>query len=224
MRIAPRFDKGRNEMARSTRILFIGNSYTQRNDLPGLLTRLAASAGDSAETDRMIANGMALKAHWNKGEAGEKIRTGGWDYVVLQERSDFPWKSPARMRESVLLFDPLIRESGAKTVLYQTWAKRNQPENQAAITETCRAIGEETGALVAPVGEAWRRCREERSEIELHDADMSHPTLAGSALAACVFFSVLFETSPVGSPAEFPGLSEETVRILQEIAWETCRA
>ena len=48
------------------RILFIGNSYTGRNDLPGLLTRLAAAADPPVviETGRVLANGMALKYHW----------------------------------------------------------------------------------------------------------------------------------------------------------------
>lgn len=51
---------------KSTRILFIGNSFTNRNDLPGMLARLAAAADPPhrVESDRVIANGRALKTHW----------------------------------------------------------------------------------------------------------------------------------------------------------------
>src|SRR5690242_10577443 len=107
-------------MASPTRMLFIGNSYTNRNDLPGLLTQLSASGGKEIVTDRIIANGMGLKAHWNKPETLEKLKSEPWEYVVLQEQSNLPHKSPARMRDSVLLFNEAIRQHGAKTVLYLT--------------------------------------------------------------------------------------------------------
>ena len=55
----------------------------------------------------------------------------------------------------------------------------------------------------------------------LHDKDGSHPTLAGSYLAACVFFAVLFDETPVGIPAELNGLTPADVRLLQTTAWET---
>jgi hypothetical protein len=207
-------------MSAPTRILFIGNSYTQRNDLPGILARLAEKAGHPIETDRVIASGTALKAHWNKGDAGTKIREGGWSHVVLQERSDLPWKSPARMRESILLFHPVIRESGAETVLYLSWSKLGEPEHQAEISASYRGAGEEIGAVVAPAGEAWARVLETRPEITLHDADRSHPTLAGTYLAACVFYAALFGKSPVGLETEVEGLDEATVKFLQETAWE----
>jgi hypothetical protein len=55
----------------------------------------------------------------------------------------------------------------------------------------------------------------------LHDKDQSHPTLAGSYLAACVFLAVLFEESPVGIPGEVDGLSEKDLALLQKVAWQT---
>ena len=57
----------------------------------------------------------------------------------------------------------------------------------------------------------------------LHDRDQSHPALAGSYLAACVFLAVLFGESPVGADAEVVGLSEKDLALLQKAAWQECQ-
>src|SRR5690348_16626579 len=110
------------------RLLFIGNSFTARNDVPGLVARLAAAGGHALDHDLISAGGASLRAHWNKGEARRAIEGGGYDWVVLQEQSTLPVKNAGRMRENVRLFDPVIRASGARTALYMTWARRHAPE------------------------------------------------------------------------------------------------
>src|SRR5688572_18919948 len=170
------------------RILFIGNSFTARNDVPGMIRAMATAAGRSMHCRLISRGGASLRMHWNKGEALEAIRTGGFTSVVLQEQSTLPVKNAARMHESVRLFDAAIREAGARTVLYMTWARRHAPESQRAITGAYTAIGRELGAAVAPAGDAWQRFLEAHDHPVLHDKDGSHPTLAGSFLAACVLF------------------------------------
>jgi hypothetical protein len=54
----------------------------------------------------------------------------------------------------------------------------------------------------------------------LHDRDRSHPTPAGSYLAACVFLAALLRASPLGIDAGVPGLGED-MAALQEAAWES---
>jgi hypothetical protein len=56
----------------------------------------------------------------------------------------------------------------------------------------------------------------------LHDRDQSHPTLAGSYLAACVFLAVLFRESPVGIETGLAGLAGKDLALLQEAAWQEC--
>ncbi len=182
---------------RLTRILFIGNSFTNRNDLPGILARLgAANPPQRVETGRVIANGRALKTHWERGAAREAIRSSKWNYVVLQEQSTLPLKDPARMHEYVRLFDEEIKASGAKTVLYMTWARRHQWERQSDLSEAYTSIGRSIRAMVVPVGMAWQRLLSERPDLVLHDKDHSHPNFAGTYLAACVSFAALFTRAP----------------------------
>jgi hypothetical protein len=205
------------------RVLFIGNSFTARNGLPGLIARLAAARGKVLHHQLISTGGASLRRHLNAGEALRAIQGGGHDYVVLQEQSTLPIKNARRMHESVRLFDQAIREAGARTVLYLTWARRSAPESQQAITAAYAEIGRELGALVAPVGAAWQQFLGQHDQPALHERDESHPTLAGTYLAACVFLAVLFEENPEESGVEMKGLEAPAQRVLEQVAWETAR-
>src|SRR6266700_222291 len=103
-------------------VLFIGNSFTARNDLPGLIAKLAEAQGRTLHYQLITAGGASLRAHWNAGEAQKIIQGGKFDFVVLQEQSTLPVKNAKRMHENVRLFDETIRTAGSKTILYMTWA------------------------------------------------------------------------------------------------------
>lgn len=206
-----------------TKILFIGNSFTARNNLPALLTQLAAARGHAIEHRLISAGGASLRMHWNAGTAPNAIESGQYDYVVLQEQSTLPIKNAKRMHENVRLFDEAIKAAGARTVLYLTWAREHSPESQHAIDEAYLTIGAELDAIVVPVGMAWERFVKEHEEPVLYDKDQSHPSLAGSYLAACVFFAVLFDEDPCGIDSEVPKMSAAERAILQQTAWQARR-
>jgi len=205
-------------------VLFIGNSFTARNDLPGLVAQLAAARGRGLRRRLISAGGASLRTHWNAGEARQAIQGGGYDRVVLQEQSTLPVKNARRMHENVRLFDAAIKAAGATTTLYVTWARRDAPKSQQAITDAYVAIGRELAASVVPVGPAWQRLLDKHDKPVLHDRDQSHPSLAGSYLAACVFLAVLFDESPVGIAGDVAGLSEKDAALLQKVAWQTCKS
>jgi hypothetical protein len=201
----------------SLKALFIGNSFTARNDVPGLVAQLAKAAGHHLDAQLISAGGASLRRHWNAGTAAREIESGGFNRVVLQEQSTLPIKNAGRMHENVRLFDAAIKAAGAKTVLYMTWARRHAPESQKAITEAYTSIAAELKADVIPAGVAWERVLSQPEHPVLHDRDGSHPTLAGSYLAACCAFAVLFGGNPVGLPAPAQ-LSRQEAGMLQRAA------
>jgi hypothetical protein len=78
-------------------------------------------------------------------------------------------------------------------------------------------VGKEVGATVAPVGVAWEKTVRGNASINLWQKDGSHPSLAGSYLAACVFYATVFGESPVG--LEYTGsLASSEASYLQEMA------
>jgi hypothetical protein len=199
------------------RILFVGNSFTSRNNLPGLIAGLAKQRGIVVEHQLISAGGASLRQHLNAGAAG---KAAGFDTVVLQEQSTLPAKNPARMHDSVRDFAATVAE--ARLALYMTWARRNG--DQQPITTAYAGIAAEVGATLVPVGMVWERFLRTHDEPVLHDTDGSHPALAGSYLAACVFLISLLEEDPVGLDAPVKGLTADTAALLREEAWSICEA
>ncbi len=211
--------KNATDSATELNILFIGNSFTARNNMPGLIAQMAAARGRKLGHSLINAGGASLRMHWNKGEAQRVLAATAIDYVVLQEQSTLPVKNATRMHENIRLFDDAIRSAGSKTVLYMTWSRQLEPQNQKLITDAYDAIGAELDAIVVPVGVAWQQAIAKHPDLNLYDKDGSHPSLAGSYLAACVFFSVLYNENPAGINSEVIGLNAKDVTTLQKVAW-----
>ncbi len=105
-------------------MLFIGNSFTTKNDLPTLLSEMAeAGSGITIESKVISAGGASLRRHWNAG-AASTITCAKWDYVVFQEQSTLPVKNSDRFHENVREFIPAVKESGGEIVLFMTWARK----------------------------------------------------------------------------------------------------
>lgn len=210
------------EPSTTHRILFVGNSYTGRNQLPRLIADIAAASDPprKVEVAAILAGGASLKRHWNSGKVQQALQARRWDDVVLQEQSTLPMKNAQRYHENVRLFVPPIRGHGARLVLYLTWARREAPERQRDITAAVQTIADATGALVVPVGPAWETSQREHPEIALYEDDGSHPTAAGSFLAACIFHARLFGERPNGvAVAGALELDREAAEALQALAW-----
>ena len=204
------------------RMLFIGNSFTTNNDLPGLLTAIAkAGKGITIESKVISAGGASLRRHWNAGTAST-INDAKWDYVVFQEQSTLPVKNCNRFRENVREFVPAMKESGAKMVLFMTWARQKEPENQKILTDNYTKIGEEFAAIVIPAGTAWQKLLAKHDKPILYAEDGSHPTFAGSYLAACTFYATLFGGDPTKLETNIGKLTDEERNLLQRFAKSAC--
>lgn len=75
---------------------------------------------------------------------------------------------------------------------------------------------------LVPVGMVWERFLRDHDQPVLHDSDGTHPALAGSYLAACVFLIALLQEDPVGLDAPVKGLDADTAALLRQAAWDIC--
>jgi hypothetical protein len=204
----------------SQRVLFVGNSFTFGNDLPCVVAELALSLDPPLrlEVGMVARDGMTLETHWLGGQVARRPREKPWDVVVLQEQSSRPITDPALMETHVRRFAAAARRVDARVVLFQTWARVNEPETEKPRAATYRRIADAVGAKVAPVGAAWSLARAEHPGIRLHAADGLHASLAGSYLAASVLLGVLAGRSPVGATATSSG-DPGSAELLQTLAW-----
>lgn len=190
------------------RVLFVGNSYIYYNDLPSVIGDLATAAHESRPfvAEQVLVGAATLERHLALGDAMSAIRRGGWDVVVLQEQSTRPINNPALMLRDARTIADAVKKIGAKLVWYETWAKEIDPWTQDSLTHGYHRAAAATGGKVAHVGEAWAAFRAAETvpagtHSALFVADGSHPSEAGTYLAASVFYATLYGRSPVGLPA-----------------------
>jgi hypothetical protein len=200
-----------------THVLFLGNSYTYFNNLPGIFSQLADAGHQCRVETRMVApGGVRLKDLWEKAEAREALNSQKWDYVVLQDQSTLgiTYFLDGNVRvTSDEVFAPYaekwvaeIVQHGARPVFYLTWARKATPEDETNLDYAYLHAAKTTGGTVAPVGIAWRQVRQQSPAIELYYKDGSHPSPAGSYLAACVMYTTIFHQNPAGLPSHISGI------------------
>ncbi len=211
------------------RVLFIGNSHTYLHYMPEMLEKLSAVEGAPHRilTDQVTGEGADLAWHWNNFPTRARIRSAKWDYVVLQDRSGGPLEAPDHLAEHSRKLHEFIGRQGARTVFYMTWALRDRPDSQVQIADVYARVADELGALLAPVGLAWQAVLRRRPGFPLFHRDGRHASALGAYLAACVFYGLFQQRSPVGLPEALTmhgkpkvHLPREDALLLQESAWQ----
>ena len=177
---------------KTVRILFIGNSHTYFNDLPHIVQVLAGEDGYDCQVAMLAHGGWYLAQHAEEPEVRFNIRYGKYDYVVLQEHSH-PFGPEEKFFQAVLALNQLIREAGSTPVIYATWARKTEPQEQDRMDAAHARIAEATGALLAPVGKYWWAYQKSWPEAEMYAEDGAHASRAGSEFAAKYIWETIID-------------------------------
>jgi hypothetical protein len=229
--------RGDIALARSTRpglrVLFVGNSFTFRNALAAMVHDLAVydRGGPRLFAVEYAAPGWTLEDAASSHGLRQLLDDVPWDVVVLQEQSQLLSFPSAEWQDETYPFARTLHDriasDGARTLLFMTWGYRlgdrhNLPDDtflamQERLAQGYSELAAELPASVAPVGSAWAEALRERPGLDLWDSDGRHPNVAGSYLAACVFYKVLTGRDP--SRSRFTaGLQSGEAHFLQQIA------
>jgi len=210
------------------RVLFIGNSLTYTNDLPGTVAGIAASAGDTIQVETVAAPNLALIDHvTGQTNAVDVIKSHPWDYVVLQQGPT----SQALYRDTLVLatkwLQPYIRQAGARSVQLMVWPAATRRATFDEVRRSSQLAAQSVGGLFLPAGEAWRAAWAAGPRIALYGPDGFHPSELGTYLTALVVYEGLtghdVRTLPprVTVAGKRLPIPTATVRLLQEAAHET---
>ena len=199
-------------------ILFIGNSLTYVNDVPGILQALADSAGGERLAVASLAlPDYALIDHWVDGIAQRRIAAGGWGWVVMQQG----WTPAGIYRDTLRLatrnFAAQIAKVGAKAALYQTWPPADRRGQFEASIESYEVAAADVGGVVFPVARAWLAAWDRDPSIQLY-SDGLHASVAGSYLAALVMYARIFDRTPAGLPSAVRTHAGITMRVDPAVA------
>ena len=198
-------------------ILFIGNSYTYFFDLPTLFSDLCRANGHDVRVDSVPAGGRELHecltefySDLNVGDPlGKKIsellEEVEYDVLILQEQSCLPYHNPELFFAGAVGLSTII---GAwRTILYATWGRMDGSGDldyfgwtrlsmtKGLYDSYCHAAQLVHGE-VSPVGLCFAKAVETTPEIDLYDPDKSHPSYAGSCVAALCHYKTVFGEMP----------------------------
>lgn len=213
------------------KVLFLGNSYTYVNNLPQIVSELATNTGDVLLYDSNSIGGYTLEDHAASTVSQNKILSNDWDYIVLQEQSQRPsFPVPLAFFNGFGDLRSFINQNKpcAQITSFMTWGYLNgDAQNCATNPNVCTYTGMDNlirerymsfsntlESEVTPVGVVWRNIKENYPNINLYQSDGSHPSLAGSYLAACCFYTSLFRKDPTLITNNY-GLDATTASIIR---------
>lgn len=196
-------------------VLFIGNSYTEVNNLPQMVLNIAHNMGDDMTYSSNTPGGCTLSVHCTN-ESMQLICQGGWDVVVLQEQSQLPSFPQGQVEGEVFpyaerLIDSIYAHNPcAEPMFYMTWGRRDGDQQNAQYFPVLGTyegmdsmlclrytyMAEVNDASLCPVGRVWRYLHTNYPDINLYASDGSHPSQAGTYAAACAFYTLIFHRDP----------------------------
>ncbi len=217
--------------SQTRKVLFLGNSYTYFNNLPQIVSDLATNTGDVLIFDSHMPGGYTLQDHFASTVSKNKILSNNWDYVVLQEQSQRPsFAVPLAFFNAFGALKGYIKQNKpcAQVTSFMTWGYLNgDSQNCATNPSVCTYTGMDNiirerymdfsdvhESEVTPVGVVWRFIKENYPSINLYDPDGSHPSLAGSYIAACCFYTSIFRKNPTLISNNY-GLDATTASIIK---------
>ena len=226
--------KGQTEIS----ALFVGNSYTYVNNLPGVIKEIANSNGHQFYHQSHTPGGATFSQHASNSNLQNQLNEEEWDYVILQGQSQNPSFPPNQVASEVYPFaeslcnDIRMANTCSNPLFFMTWGRENgDTQNcqfyeplctyegmQDRLIESYTEMAEMNNSLLAPVGIAWKNLRANYPTINLYSSDGSHPSIHGTYLSACLFYSILFTESPVNSYIP-DGITPSDAVLIQEVAY-----
>jgi len=196
--VPPAAEPPANQDPNSLNILFIGNSLTYYNDLPGILeVFLAAGEVGTTHIEVVAHPNVALIDHW-QGEALGKVREGGWDFVIMQQGASASEGRPYLL-DYAARFAEEIKAIGGAPALFMVWPAQSRLYDFDGVFSSYLQAALNVSGYFFPCGQAWRIAWETEPDLTFY-ADNLHATPMGSYLAAAVMYEQITGLSPIGLP------------------------
>lgn len=167
-------------------ILFLGNSHTFNNNVPGMVESLIDS--DGAHQARIEAHfGPFLDDLARDPNIARRIHDGHWDFVVLQGARVSMSHKVNYSQEGPISLARMAKAAGARPLLYVEWPRRGWDESDYQMS-IYRKTSTATKAELVPICYVWDAFRKHHPKTVMWMSDGNHAALPGSFLAACTFY------------------------------------
>jgi hypothetical protein len=219
------------------RVLFVGNSQIEVQNVPLMVSSLAAGAPAACpriEASSIAVGGANLRDLWQTGRVEAALASGQYDAVVIAESIDLvdghsPGYPQAFDDVSTAIVDA-AKAYGVRPILYATPSVDSvRLWSEFSIMATRNAdAGLRLDVPVAHGGLAWLRAYSALPGTYLHGADRSHANYVGATLSSLVLYATITNASPIGLAAmpqsdcspSCPEIDSATAAVLQQLAWD----
>ena len=174
-------------------ILFIGNSLTYTNDLPAMVVALAKAKGIELKTETLAFPNYALEDHWNIGQMQELIKSGGFDFVVLQQGPSSQNEGRAMLLDYGARIKALCDTTKTRVAFFMVWPAFANLQTFDGVIKNYTDAASVTNSLLCPVGAVWKKHFEDTKEYSYYGPDLFHPSPKGTEIAAKVIVDNLFK-------------------------------
>lgn len=172
------------------KVLFIGNSLTYYNDLPQQVVRIAKEKGVKLKADMIAYPDYALEDHWNDGKIQRFIEDSSYDFVVIQQGPSSQSEGRAMLLDYGARIKALCEKKRTQLVFYMVWPALVNIHTFDAVIKNYREAAAAMGALLSPVGEAWKK-RTDANDLSWYGPDFFHPSKKGTEQAAGIICQTL---------------------------------
>ena len=174
-------------------ILFIGNSLTYTNNLPGLVEKYASSKGINVVTKMVAFPNYAIEDHWKDGQVQQLISGKTYDFVVIQQGPSSQSDGRKMLIEYGKKYNDLCELNDAKLCYFMVWPSLNYYYTFDDVIKNHKDAATINNSILLPVGEFWKTYIDKSEDIGYYGEDGFHPSVKGSQLAAEVIVEHLFK-------------------------------
>lgn len=208
-------------------VLFLGNSFTGYNNMPGMFSFLSDKAGKHTYVDYVIKYGTSMREILGDSTVYRKLREREWDAVVIQSDYDiaFTYKRN-QIIQSLLAFRDSLAGINEDTEIFlsSVWAPVDgyitdandtltYEEFQDMLIEGTDYCANALEFHIVPAGYVWNALRQETINYK-YDADGYHPGVAGSYIYACAAYCAVYG-SAVSGIHYYAGVEEREAVLIQ---------
>jgi len=184
-------------------VLFVGNSLTQANNLPLMVTALAAGVGVTVQATDASQGGFSLEDHWNDQRAPRAIDQGGWHFVVMQQGPSALPESQTNLRFWAGKFNERIRAVGGRPAMCMIWPEAARIDQFENVRLSYLHATQDIDGVFMGAGDAWREAWKQDASLAFYGPDDFHPSRLGTYAAALVIASKITSHAATEMPSDF---------------------
>jgi hypothetical protein len=200
-------------------VLFLGNSHTMSNDVPGMVKALIESDGSSTRVATKVYSAGFVEELASSQPVRQEIQSKQWHAIVMQGAKLSSSHKYEYDHSGAVQLAKLAKQNGLQVYLFAEWPRRGWNESSYIMKEYGE-IAQPSGATIIPICYAWDALIKEAPNAPVWAGDGNHAQLPGSYLAARMIASWLSEPA-IKAPWQPNGVDSRLASTIKRIAKQT---